>query len=590
MKPSRPATCQDPIRRSHPPRWILCALLALPLTAAAQASAPVGDGATTGVTLQNQSVHPLTTRLGPPGDDGLALVLPRYGTGTWLAQCVDGADGIHPALTLTIDRAAEPIDVPPIRFEGGPPALWIAAAGTGRAALQVTLRAALPGATLRHLAPADVPPGFAALRFAPLILISAADYAALPDAPRAAIRDAVAAGVTLIVATGEAGAEADALADLAPITLGPVHRPTGALGEHLPLATSARALIPGDGAATLLTADGAPVVVEAPRGLGRVRVIAVPLAELAPGALATAALTPPAEPLTHVLRWLDQAPPPAAGRAAILGPHTWALLAILIALALLARRHPAPRSPSRSPGGSPRSRSPQFSATRLDAARLLYIPIHGGGAARRRHPRPHPHPRRRPHPPRRHRPRRPRRRPPRRRLPHRPPRRRRLDHRRPPPPPAASPSSRSSTPSPTATTRSANSPTGPQVISPPPPSAASPAPTLPIALIPDHVDAVRVEPRPAAAIEPGALPAPSRPRSWHAIRETRPVRVLPGCHLAAQMPYRARTSHGEESDDRETVCTAGALRDLAGGLRRRGRGSDRPRPRRGRHGRQGRRR
>ncbi|MCB9551919.1 MAG: hypothetical protein H6705_08555 [Myxococcales bacterium] len=37
------------------------------------------------------------------------------------------------------------------------------AAATGRAALQETLRAALPGATLRHLAPADVPPGFAAL-------------------------------------------------------------------------------------------------------------------------------------------------------------------------------------------------------------------------------------------------------------------------------------------------------------------------------------------------------------------------------------------------------------------------------------------
>ncbi|MCB9527225.1 MAG: hypothetical protein H6701_02345 [Myxococcales bacterium] len=381
MKPSRPATCQDPIRRSHPPRWVLCALLALPLTAAAQASAPVGDGATTGVTLQNQSVHPLTTRLGPPGDDGLALVLPRYGTGTWLAQCVDGADGAHPALALTVDRAAEPIDVPPIRFEAGPPALWIAAAATGRAALQETLRAALPGATLRHLAPADVPPGFAALRFAPLILISAADYAALQDAPRAAIRDAVAAGVTLIVATGEAGAEADALADLAPITLGPVHRPTGALGEHLPLATSARALIPGDGAATLLTADGAPVLVEAPRGLGRVRVIAVPLAELAPGALATAALTPPAEPLTHVLRWLDQAPPPAAGRAAILGPHTWALLAILIALALLARRHPRAALVLALPWWiTALALPPQFSATRLDAARLLYIPIHGGGA------------------------------------------------------------------------------------------------------------------------------------------------------------------------------------------------------------------
>lgn len=372
-----PARARVDLRRA----LALLALLALPPAAAAEATAPVGDGATTGVTLQNQSVHPLTTRLGPPGDDGLELTLPRYGTGTWLAQCVNGADGTHPALTLTVDRTPEPIDVPPIQFPDGPPALWIAAAATGRAALQETLRTALPGATLRHLAPADVPPGFAALRFAPLILISAADYTTLQDAPRAALRDAVAAGVTLVVAAGEAGAEADALAELAPITLGPVHRPTGVLGDHLPLATSARALIPGDGAATLLTADGAPILVEAPRGLGRVRALAVPLTELAPGALATAALTPPGEPLTHVLRWLDQAPPPAAGRAAILGPHAWALLAVLAALALLARRHPRAALALAVPWWiTALALPPQFTATRLDAARLLYIPIHGGGA------------------------------------------------------------------------------------------------------------------------------------------------------------------------------------------------------------------
>lgn len=339
---------------------------------------PIGDGGSVGISLQNQSVHPLPTRLGPPGDDGVELVLPRYGSGAWLAQCVDGGGGV-PALELTVDRAREPIEVASIAFADGPPALWITTAHSGRARLEGTLRGVRPGASLRALAPDAVPATFAALRFAPLILVSATDHAALPAERRQALRDAVAAGSTLVVATGEAGAAADALTPLIAVALGPVERPTGALAEHLPLATSVQALRPDAAVDTLLTADGAPLVVEAGWGLGRVRVVAVPFAELGPGALARVALTPPAEPLGQVLRWLDGGPPSAARAVSMLGPHVWALLAVLLALALIARRRPRAALALAVPWWIlALALPPQLDATRLDRARVLYVPTPDG--------------------------------------------------------------------------------------------------------------------------------------------------------------------------------------------------------------------
>lgn len=361
----------------------LLPLILLAAPAAAQPVVePIGDGGSVGVSIQNRSVHPLPIALGPVDGDGVHTRLGRYAAGGFRAQCIAGARGEAPALAVTVDGRASPVDVPPIGFSDGPPVLWISTERSGRAALEAVVQGAIPSARVTHLEPDAVPAGFAALRFARLILIPAADLGRLDAARRQAVADAVAAGVTLVVGTGEAGAAPDVLQGLAPVALGEVRRPTGALADHLSRASARRALEPSGRARPLMIADGRSVLVEATHGLGRVRVIGVRFSELEDGRLARAALTPPGEPLGHVLRWLAQAPPPGETRASPFGAHIWLLLTILAALVAVTRRRPRLALALAVPWWAVALvLPPQWSATRLDDARVLYVPVGDGALA-----------------------------------------------------------------------------------------------------------------------------------------------------------------------------------------------------------------
>lgn len=364
------------------------ASLALPLflapipVSAQPVVAPVGDGGSVGITVQNRSVHPLDTSLGPAAADGVELTLERYASGGFVAQCIAGARDAAPPLTVRVDGRPTAVDVPSIAFSDGPPALWISSQHGGRASLQAVVRGALPEIELRHLELAAVPETFAALRFARLILISAADFGRLAPMPRQALADAVAAGTTLVVDTGEAGAAPNALGSLLSVELGEVRRPTGALAAHLTRASARRALDASGRTRVSMTADGRPLVVEARHGLGVVRVIGVRFAELSDGALARHAFTPPAEPLGHVLRWLAQAPPQGEIHPSPFGGHIWSLLALLAGLLVLTRRRPRLALMLAVPWWLVALFvPPQWSATRLETARVLYVPVGGGALA-----------------------------------------------------------------------------------------------------------------------------------------------------------------------------------------------------------------
>ncbi|MCA9540196.1 MAG: hypothetical protein KC620_14965, partial [Myxococcales bacterium] len=265
----------------------------LPAAAVEPEVRPIGDGGGVGVFVENRSVHPLTVDLGAGAAGGLQRTIEGYGRGHFFAQCVADLHAAPPVIALRAEGQAAPIEVPPLRFPDGLPSLWIASAGAGRAGLEALLKTIDPSARLAHLTPDEVPDTFAALRFAPLLLVSAADLTALTPARRTALRDAVIAGSTLVVAAGEAGGEADVLHPFAAVDLGPVGRSPDAVTQHLEGISTWRPLQAGPGVASRVVAGGAPVLLEAGLGLGRVRVLAVRFADLQPGEVAREALLPP---------------------------------------------------------------------------------------------------------------------------------------------------------------------------------------------------------------------------------------------------------------------------------------------------------
>ncbi len=300
--------------------------------AAPYETVPTGDGGGVVVRVENRNVHPTTARLG-----GAELPVTGFGSGTFHVQCA-GDD--PPRLRLVFAGAEASVQVASTSFSEPPPVLWISDARRGRAALEAIVRP-VSGSALKHLAPGEVPTLFAGLRFAPLLLVSAGDLARLPAAAREAVRGAVLAGSTLVVGTGDAAGPPDGLAQLAAIRLGSVAPPGPALGEALPNAPTARGIeASGPGVVVRVEADGAPVILEAALGLGRVRVLTTSLKVVGAGPVADVAFARDDAALVQALSWMDGAPPLAQGERSIFALHVWALLAVLPLLGLIARRRP----------------------------------------------------------------------------------------------------------------------------------------------------------------------------------------------------------------------------------------------------------
>lgn len=338
---------------------------------------PAGDGAGARVAVANRSVHALHAALGVEGA-AVDQPAPAYATVDFFVHCLGVAP---PDLRLRLDGDTEAVAVPSPPTDAAPPALWITTASTGRAALEALLGAVGPAIELRVVAPADLPPLGSALRLAPLVLVGVADVAALQPAERAALADAAAFGATVVVAAGEGAGAADTLEALADVRLGAPAPPGPALGAALPRVTSRRILSAGPLATVRVEADGAPVLVERPLGLGRVRVLATPLTDLDAGPLARAALQYDTAALDGVLAWLAGAPPLADARGAALGWAPWIWVGALLLLGLVARRWPRLAAGLGGAALLGAAVAPAVdAAARPDAARVLFVPTGGGDA------------------------------------------------------------------------------------------------------------------------------------------------------------------------------------------------------------------
>lgn len=352
-------------------------LAAAVLLAPAVGVAPIGDGGGRELTFENRSVHRVEALLGVDGD-GVRGEVEGYGQVRFFVQCA-GDESAVPPVSLRLDgKDADDVVVPAVGFPEGPPAIWISTRREGRAALDEVVE----GYGVTHLAPAEVPARFAALRFAPLVLINVADLAELTPAGRDALQGAVAAGVTLVIAAGEAGGAAEAVRTFTEVGLGEVRRPGPALGAALSRVSGARELRPGPGVSVLLSADGAPVVTDVAFGLGRVRVLATALLELEKGEVARAAFADGSDGLSAALAWAAQAPPLAHTPGAPLNRWVWLLLLGVPLLGLVSRLAPRVALGLAAPLLVAAVMVPPAGvATVFDAARVLYVPYPGGALA-----------------------------------------------------------------------------------------------------------------------------------------------------------------------------------------------------------------
>ncbi len=292
----------------------------------------VGDGGTLSLKLRNSQVYELNLRAGA----ALALNLERrvggYQEASFALQCLGEPS---PSLSLKLEGQPQILATEPLAFPKGPPALWISSAHQGRAALEALLP---DGLKLKHLSLEEVPAEFGALRFAPLILLQLGDYLQLSEEAQRALKGAMASGVTLLIATGEDEGSAEALSSMAPVHLGPSARVGPQLGQALERISKRRSLkAPQE--FVRLEADGAPVLLELPYGIGRLRVLSLNLSVLSPGVVAKAALKS-SDNLGPVLRWLAAAPPPKERSQRLFRGEIWLSLLLLLPLILLSRRWP----------------------------------------------------------------------------------------------------------------------------------------------------------------------------------------------------------------------------------------------------------
>lgn len=360
---------------------MLSALVALLLATGGPLDvAPAGAGGVARVTVTNASVHPLPLGVGAAGGEPFDLgPVPGYGTSSFLVECVAGEAPAPPSLDVRIDRDRIPLALPP-PDEAAPPALWLGTDPAGTAVLSEVLRANGVERIVRR-APAEMPASFAALRAAPFLVASAPDLAALAPAQRAAVEQAVAAGTTLVLATGEGGTSAGLVKAWIGVELGEEVHPGPAARAAVPKAIALRrlALGPESPGRPLVLADDRPLVVEAVWGLGRVRVLAMALDELESGAVAEAAFRRPPDELASLRTWLSDRSPPLADRFP-LSNLAFGLIAGLAGLAALARRLPRVAAAGTvpllgvalwlPPGGAP---------VAVTGARMALVPV-GAGA------------------------------------------------------------------------------------------------------------------------------------------------------------------------------------------------------------------
>ncbi len=258
----------------------------------AKSGAPIGDGTSRRVEVANPSIHDVTWRV--VGADarghGVDGALGGHASTVLDVQCVRGAGGGEPPrLEVEVDHRRRPISAPPVRLPDGAPVVWVVGEDAPSSGVGALLERFGP---VVRIAPRAVPEHFGPLRFAAAIVMSSTDAAQLSAAQVEALKDAALVGATVVVAMGDDAQATSPWLTMGGVALGESSTPGASLAVEAPSAVKARPLLLSrpERARALFEADGQVVVAEVPVGLGRCRLVSLPLEDLSAGALASSAL------------------------------------------------------------------------------------------------------------------------------------------------------------------------------------------------------------------------------------------------------------------------------------------------------------
>ena len=332
------------LSRARFAHWFFCGLILGPQGIAAAEPlpyrfAPIGDGTALGLKVENPTIYPIRTRLGGP-DAQMVVEVPPYGQTDFLVQC-DGLGKSRPTIALHLDEKTHQVAIPDVELTDTVPALWISSARRGRASIEATLRSARPDLSLKHVSLKEVPSHFAAMRFAPFILVSLGDFLRLNKAQVDAITGAVRSGVILVVEVADGAGGGNALGPLIHVELGPTGPPSAALSHHLRRVFVQRRIQSSPPSRVRIQTRDAPVLVSEGLGLGEVRVLGVRFQDLEPGKVTETLLEKRESGLSGLFNGLRRMPTLGATQYSPFDTVVWFFLLLLPLGLFLARRRPA---------------------------------------------------------------------------------------------------------------------------------------------------------------------------------------------------------------------------------------------------------
>jgi len=338
----------------------------------------IGDQSNVLLSYRNPSSSPVELFLGHKGGEGIKRQLDGYAQLQFVLQC-KRPNPETPPLELMfsvndVDLLLPSFGLSQRDLRGS---IWLQSKRYSRPPRGAT---STLGRSPKRLKALDFPEHLSSLTSVDLIMMNLETLSVLSPAQRSSLKASVASGATLIIDLERMSRKVKnqaLLREFSPVDFGDMIRDEQ-LSSSLPSPTYRRLFLSRD-VKVLLKLNEAPLVVESPYGMGRVRVSAVPLKSIPPGDIAKRVFAVEHESSRQLSAWLNSSAPPLATAPRLFNHRLWVLIGFIPLLAWVARRRP--RLLMLGGAGWVTAAliyTPLPPSASISAARTLYLPLDQG--------------------------------------------------------------------------------------------------------------------------------------------------------------------------------------------------------------------